>query len=95
MGAWIVAVSAALALLTAFFLRTRLPAGLVLALLAVAGGGVGWGGMLLQPDPSTFEFVLTVALLAVLFPAHVRIVLGRFGPSARGEGIRAMTDPAR
>jgi hypothetical protein len=93
MGAWIVALSAALALVTAFILRTRLPAGLSVALLVVAGAGVGWGGMLLQPDPSTFEFVLAVALLALLFPAHARIVLGRFGPSARGEGIRAMTDP--
>jgi hypothetical protein len=93
MGEWIVAVSATLAFLTAFALRTRLPAGVVVALLAVAGAGVGWGGMLLQPDPSTFEFVLTVAVLALLFPAHVRIVLGRFGPSARGEGIRAMTNP--
>jgi hypothetical protein len=92
-GAWIVAVSAILAVLTAFALRTRLPAGLVVALLAVAGAGVGWGGMLLQPDPSAFEIVLAVAGLALLFPAHVRIVLGRFGPSARGEGIRAMTDP--
>ena len=93
MGAWIVGFSAAVALVTAFALRTRLAAGLVIALLAVAGAGVGWGGMLLQPDPSTFEFVLAVAGLALLFPAHVRIVLGRFGPSARGEGIRAMTDP--
>jgi hypothetical protein len=93
MGVWIIALSAALALVTAFVLRTRPPAGLVVALLAVAGAGVGWGGMLLQPDPSTVEFVLAVAVLAILFPAHVRIVLGRFGPSARGEGIRAMTDP--
>ena len=93
MGAWIVAGSAVLALLTAFVLRTRLPTGLGVALLGVAGTGVGWGGMLLQTDPSTFEFVLTVAVLAVLFPAHVRIVLGRFGPSARGDGIRAMSDP--
>jgi hypothetical protein len=93
MGEWIVAVSATLAFLMAFTLRTRLPAGVVVALLAVAGAGVGWGGILLQPDPSTFEFALTVAVLALLFPAHVRIVLGRFGPSARGEGIRAMTNP--
>jgi hypothetical protein len=93
MGAWIVVASAVLALLTAFVLRPRLPAVAVATLLAAAGAGVGWGGMLLQPDPSAFEIVLTVALLAFLFPAHVRIVLGRFGPSARGEGIRAMTDP--
>jgi hypothetical protein len=36
--------------------------------------------MLLQPDPSTGEFVVAVAALAFLVPAHVRIVLGPFGP---------------
>ena len=93
MGTWLVVISACLAVFTAFVLRTRVAAMLGVALLAAAGAGVGWGGMLLQPDPSGFEFVLAIALLALLVPAHVRIVLGRFGPSARGEPIRAMTDP--
>ena len=83
-GAWVVAASAAVALLIAFPLRTRLPAmGVVLA-LAVAGAGLGWGGMLLQPHPSTGEFVAAPILLAVLVPAHARIVLGPFGPGAAG-----------
>jgi hypothetical protein len=82
---WIVLAAAAVALLTAFPLRTRLPAPLVVVTLAVAGGALGWGGMLLRPDPSTGEFVAAVVLLAVLVPAHVRIVLGRFGPRASAE----------
>ena len=82
---WIVVAAAVVALLTAFPLRTRLPGPLVAVTLAVAGGALGWGGMLLRPDPSMGEFVAAVALLAVLVPAHVRIVLGRFGPQAAPE----------
>jgi hypothetical protein len=90
----VVAVSAAGAVATGFLLRTRLPGAVVVVVLAAAGAGLGWGGMLLQPDPSTGEVVLAVAVMAVLVPAHVRIVLGRFGPAGRGQGIRAMADPA-
>lgn len=82
---WIVVAAAAVALLTAFPLRTRLPAPLVTVTLAVAGGALGWGGMLLRPDPSVGELVAAVVLLAVLVPAHARIVLGRFGPRAAAE----------
>ncbi len=89
MGAWIVAASAAVAVATALLFRTRLPAAAVLILLVAAGAGLGWGGMLLRDDPSTVEVVLAVVALAVLVPAHVRIVLGGFGPAAAGQGIRA------
>ena len=82
---WIVASAAAVALVTAFLLRTRIPAPLVTVALAVAGGALGWGGMLMRPDPSLGEFLAAVVLLAVLVPAHVRIVLGRFGPRAAAE----------
>ena len=77
---WLIAGSALLAVAAAFGLRRRLPAPFVAVLLALAGAGLGVGGMLLQPDPPTWEFALTVLLLAVLVPAHVRIVLGPFGP---------------
>lgn len=79
-GAWLAAISAAVAVAAAFFLRRRLAAGAVTVILALAGGGIGWGGMLVQPDPSVGEFVAAVAMLAMLVPAHVRIVLGPFGP---------------
>jgi hypothetical protein len=96
-GTWIVAGSAALALLTAFLLRTRLPVQVVTVVLAVTGAGLGWGGMLLRPDASVGEIVAAVVLLAVLVPAHVRIVLGRFGPrgSAEGTPAAAMEGPDR
>jgi hypothetical protein len=52
----------------------------VTGILVAAGAGIGWGAMLLQPDPSPGEFVAALAILAVLIPAHVRVVLGPFGP---------------
>ena len=79
-GVWIVSASVAIGLVTAFLLRTRLPARIVLALLAAAGAGIAWGGMLLRADPTPGEVALTLILLAVLVPSHVRIVLGPFGP---------------
>jgi hypothetical protein len=88
-GTWIVLASAVVGLLAAFPLRTRLPAVLVVLILALCGAGLGWGGMLLRPDPSTGEFVAAVAVLAILVPAHVRIVLGRFGPRAEGDATPA------
>lgn len=79
-GALVLAASWTVALLTASLLRTRLPAPLVLLVLAAAGIGLGWGGMLLRDDPHPAEFAVALAALAVLVPAHVRIVLGPFGP---------------
>ena len=76
----LIAVSAAVALLAAFVFRRRLPSPAVAAVLALAGIGLGVGGMLIQPAPSTAECVAAVTLLAILIPAHVRIVLGPFGP---------------
>lgn len=79
-GTWIVAVAATVALAAAFALRTRAPALAVVAVLSLAGAAIGCGGMLLQPDPSIGERIVAVAGLAFLVPAHVRIVLGPFGP---------------
>ena len=81
-GGWIAGISAGVALVTALFLRNRAPGPVVLAILVAAGAGIGWGGMLIQPDPSVGEFVAAVAILAALIPAHVRIVLGPYGPSS-------------
>lgn len=78
-GIPLVVASAVVAVIAAFPLRTRLPAWATAFLLAAAGAGLGWGGMLLQPDPPVWEVVLTVVLLAILVPFHVRIVLGPLG----------------
>jgi hypothetical protein len=92
-GVVLILMAAGLALLTAFVLRTRVPGVVGILLLAVEGAGFGWGVMLLRPDPSVGEWIAAVGLLAVLTPAHVHVVLGRFGPSARGAPIRALAAP--
>lgn len=88
-AAWLVAIAAAVALITAFVLRTRLPVPLTFAILALCGAGVATGGMLLLDDPSAGEFVAAVVTTAVLVPLHVRLVLGPLGPSGRGRPGRA------
>jgi hypothetical protein len=80
MGTVILVASAVFALVAALLLRRRLPAGVVLALLIVAGAGIATGGLLLRPAASPFEIVATLAVVTVLVPAHVRVVLGPFGP---------------
>ena len=87
--------AAVLGLVTAFWLRTRLHAVVVTALLALAGAALGWGGMLLRTAPPRGEVVGAIVLLAVLVPAHVRVVLGRFGPAAAGEPPPAVTPEPR
>lgn len=72
-------VSVVVAVLTAFALRTWLPGPVVFALLAAAGAALGWGGMLLRPNPSAIEHVLIVIAMSLLVPLHVRVVLGPLG----------------
>jgi hypothetical protein len=92
-GVVLILVSVATMLLTAFVLRARVPATVGILLLALAGAAFGWGVMLLRPAPSVGEWIAAVGLPAVLTPAHVRIVLGRFGPAARGTPLRALAAP--
>ncbi len=85
---WLVMAGAALGLAASFWLRTRVPAPFVAAALGTAGAGIGWGGMLLQPDPTVSQTVLAVVALAVLVPFHVRVVVGPFGPRPEERGRR-------
>ena len=70
----------AVAVLTAFVLRSRAPAALSISLMTAASAALAYGGMLLRQDPSALEIALAVLAMAVLGPAHVRIVLGPYGP---------------
>jgi uncharacterized membrane protein len=85
-GVWVAAAGAALAVLTSFVLRTRIPAPAVAVLLVMSGAAIGWGGMLLQQDPPAAQTVFAVVALAVLVPFHVRVVVGPFGPPKAGGG---------
>ena len=80
-GVSLIAVGAAVALATAFFVRTRAPAALVAAILTLCGLALGAGALLVQDHVSTTNWVLTLVLVGFLVPGHVRIVLGPFGPA--------------
>jgi uncharacterized membrane protein len=90
-GAWIVTGSAVVAVAVAFLGRTRLPWPVVTVLLAIGGAGLGLGGMIIRGAASLPEVVAAIVLLAVLVPAHVRIVLGPFGPRGAGRQTAATT----
>ena len=83
------AVSAGLALVVAFAGRTRLPAPLAFALLALCGAGIGWGaggieriGVSADLPAQGRQWLIATILLAILTPLHARVVLGPFGRRA-------------
>ena len=83
-GIALIASGGAVALLVTFALRTRAPAPAVAAILTACGLAVGAGALLVQDHVSTTNWVVTLALVAFLVPAHARVVLGRFGPPRGG-----------
>lgn len=72
--------SAALVLWTTFELRPQLPEGLCTVLLAIGGAGLGFGGLLFVHDVDAASWVVAPAALAVLVPAHVRVLFAGEGP---------------
>jgi hypothetical protein len=79
-GVTLIAVAAATALPTALFLRVRLPAPALTAMLTACGLAVGVGALLVQDHVSRTNVAVTLVLASILVPAHVRVVLGPFGP---------------
>jgi hypothetical protein len=82
LGVALIAAGGVVAVATAFGVRTRAPAAAVLAILTLGGLAIGIGAVLVQDHVSTTNTVLTIALATILIPAHVRVVLGPFGPAA-------------
>jgi hypothetical protein len=79
-GIALIVAGGAVGFLTAFLLRTRAPAVMVASILTGCGLALGAGALLVQDHVSRTNWVLTLALIAFLVPAHVWIVLGPFGP---------------
>ncbi|HSL11162.1 MAG TPA: hypothetical protein VLA82_07590 [Actinomycetota bacterium] len=67
-------------LLTASFLRRRLPGPAVDALLAAEGAGLAAGGLLLLDDVGTASWIVGPLALAILTPLHVRALFAGEGP---------------
>ena len=81
-GVVLIVAGSAGVLLGAFVLRRRLPASLVYLLLAVSSVLVGAGSLVVQDHVTTADWIVTLALLALLGPVHVRFLMGEFGPDA-------------
>ena len=67
-------------LVTASFLRTRLPPRVVDGLLALEGAGLAAGGLLLVDDVGTASWIAGPAALALVTPLHVRALFAGEGP---------------
>jgi hypothetical protein len=76
----IVVASGLLFLGTALWARTRAPRIVVDGLLALAGAGVGTGGLLFLSDVNWGSWVAAPAFLAVAAIVHVRALFAGTGP---------------
>jgi len=81
-GIGLIAAGAALVLLAAFVLRTRISRAYTMAVLAGAGVVLGTGALLVQPGQANLlNWGVTVLVMAVMAPVHVHLV---FGPPRHG-----------
>ncbi len=79
-GIAIVLASSMLASVTGGWLRALLPQPAVDALMALAGAGIGAGGLLFLDDVGTASWVVAPAVLALIAVLHVRALFAREGP---------------
>jgi hypothetical protein len=73
-------VAGALALVTGGRLRTLLPQPAVHALMALAGAGLGVGGLLMLHQVSAASWIAAPVVLASVAPLHVRALFAGEGP---------------
>jgi hypothetical protein len=73
-------IAGALALVTGGRLRTRLPQPAADALMALAGAGLGVGGLLMLHDVSAASWIAAPAALALVASVHVRALFAGEGP---------------
>ena len=79
-GVLIIAVASVVALTVAGPLRRTLPRPAVDALMALAGAGLGIGGLLLLDDVGTASWIAAPFVLAIVAPLHVRALFAGDGP---------------
>lgn len=61
-------------------LRTRLPQPATDLLMALAGAGIGVGGLMTLDGVGTASWIVAPAILAVIAPLHVRALFAGEGP---------------
>jgi hypothetical protein len=79
-GIAIVLAASMLVLVTGGRLRARLPQPAIDALMALAGAGIGAGGLMTLDGVGTASWIVAPAILAVIAPLHVRALFAREGP---------------
>lgn len=76
----IVLIASGFAVVTAGRLRAWLPRPAIDGMMALAGAGIGVGGLLILDDVGTASWIAAPAVLALIAPLHVRALFGREGP---------------
>jgi hypothetical protein len=75
-------VGASVALVAAaFVLHPRAPGAVTAGVAVVAGVALASGALLVQPRASSADWAVALGAMALLAPAHVRVVFGPFGRS--------------
>jgi hypothetical protein len=80
-GLALIVLGSLLSLLTVIVLWRRVPGVVALVLSAASGAIVGAGALLVQQDPGSGDWALTLVVLGVLTPVHARLVFGLPGRS--------------
>ncbi|MEO8424308.1 MAG: hypothetical protein ABI595_10440 [Actinomycetota bacterium] len=79
-GVAIIAVASVLAVATGLRLRTLLPVPAIDAMMALAGAGLGVGGLMTLDDVGAASWIVAPAVLAAIALLHVRALFAREGP---------------
>ncbi len=79
-GISIVVVASVLAVVTGGWLRTRLPQPAIDLLMAVAGAGIGVGGLMTLDDVGPASWIVAPTILALIALLQVRALFAREGP---------------
>jgi hypothetical protein len=79
-GISIVVVASVLAVVTGGGLRTRLPQPAIDLLMAVAGAGIGVGGLMTLDDVGPASWIVAPTILALIALLQVRALFAREGP---------------
>jgi hypothetical protein len=79
-GISIVVVASVLAVVTGGWLRTRLPQPAVDLLMAVAGAGIGVGGLMTLDDVGPASWIVAPTILALIALLQARALFAREGP---------------
>ena len=79
LGVAVILAGVALSLVVGLALRGRVAVSLAVALASTAGAGLAAGALLVQRHASPADWALALAAMAVLWPLHIRVVLGPYG----------------